>query len=251
MRKQLKVWAYAMLRYFTVWAFVAVGPAIAQEKVFSLRAPDVLVESGLMSHLLPRFSLKTGVRITLAEDGLAAFGAEGTPVFRQGDAVWHFSHAGGDYAEAFQDWLLSDVGKRTIEAFAPEGRALFSADVATEAVVQTLALSGDAILGETVSLKQCGRCHVVNDTNRMNAIGSSPSFALMRTFPDWQERFETFFLLNPHPAFTQVIEVTDPFPIDRPSPIAPIEVSWEEIEAITAYVGSIAPADLGAPLATQ
>ncbi len=240
-----------MLKWLTVCIAFFGGPVFAQEKAFSLKAPNTLVDTGFLKHLLPRFSLKTGVRITIAEDGTAAFGEEGIPVFRQGETVWHFSYEEGVHPEAFQEWLLSDVGKRTIEAFAPEGTAMFSSDVAADVAVQTVALSGDAVLGEKTSLQQCGRCHVVNDTNRMNAIGSSPSFALMRTFPDWQERFETFFILKPHPAFTQVVGITEPFPIDRPSPIAPIEVTWEDIEAITAYVGSITPADLGAPLKSQ
>jgi hypothetical protein len=45
--------------------------------------------------------------------------------------------------------------------------------------------------------------------------------------------------------------VTDPFPDNLPSPIAPIEVTLDEIDAIVAYVGTIAPADLGAPVEIQ
>lgn len=231
---------------------LASAPAGAQDKTFALQVPEALQDTGFMKHLLPRFSLKTGVRITPgAGPGDAAFGPEGTPVFRQGEVIWHFSAAEGPHTDAFQDWLLSEVGKRTIEAFAPDGTPLFSSDVTVKVVVQQVALTGDVELGEKVSLAQCGRCHVVNDSNRMNAIGSSPSFAVMRTFPDWQERFETFFMLKPHPAFTQVAEITEPFPENLPSPIAPIEVTWEQIEAITAYVESIAPADLGAPIQSQ
>jgi len=85
----------------------------------------------------------------------------------------------------------------------------------------------------------------------MNAIGSTPSFALMRNFGDWEGRFQTFFLLKPHPAFTQVADVTDPFPDNLPSPIAPIEVTLDEIDAIVAYVATIAPADLGAPVQSR
>lgn len=236
-----------------VLAFVMfAGPTVAQEKAFTLQTPDALSGTGFVQHLLPRFSLKTGIRITPGPDaGDAAFGTEGTPVFRQGDTIWHLSRSDGPYTEAFEDWLLSDIGKRTIEAFAPDGTALFSADVGTRQIVQTAAVSGDVALGEKVSIKRCGRCHVVNAKNRMKAIGSTPSFALMRNFQDWQRRFETFFLLRPHPAFTQVKDVTEPFPDHLPSPIEPINVTLEEIEAITAYVGTIAPADLGAPLQSQ
>lgn len=241
-----------MLRKVAVLAIMLANPVMAQDKAFSLQAPDVLIETGFMKHLLPRFSLKTGIRISVSpQSGDAVFGADGTPVFRQDDTVWHFARSGDVDADVFEAWLLSDVGKRTIEAYAPDGDVLFSADVETAVVIEAAAPTGDLALGEATSLKQCGRCHVVNETNRMNAIGSTPSFALMRTFPDWQTRFETFFVLRPHPAFTQVTEVTEPFPENLPSPIVPIEVTLEEIDAITAYVGSIAPADLGAPLQTQ
>ncbi|MFK7938651.1 MAG: hypothetical protein AB8B82_04680 [Roseovarius sp.] len=224
--------------------------ATAQDKAFTLDAPAALVDTGFLKHLLPRFSLKKGIRITLTDGagGEAAFGTQGTPVFRQGDTVWHFAAPEGADTDAFLDWLTSDVGRRTIEAFAPEGTPMFSADTGTVETVQQAVLTGDAVLGEKVSLSQCGRCHVVNDTNKMNAIGSTPSFALMRNFADWQERFETFYVLKPHAAFTQVAEVTAPFPDNLPSPIAPIEVTLDEIDAITAYVSTITPADLGAPI---
>jgi mono/diheme cytochrome c family protein len=228
------------------------APALAQDKAFDLQAPDDLVATGFLKHLLPRFSLKTGIRITVVDgQGDAAFGAEGTPVFRQGETLWHFDAQAGPHTDAFLDWLRSDVGKNTIEGFKPEGTALFSADVSTRDQTEVVALTGDLALGEAQSLQKCGRCHVINDKNRMNAIGSTPSFALMRNFPDWQFRFESFFVLKPHASFTQVEDVTEPFPEHLPSPIAPIEVTLEEIEAITAYVGSLAPADLGAPIQSR
>lgn len=241
-----------MLKKLVVMGALAASPVMAQDKEFSLQVPEALTVTGIVKHILPRFSLKTGVRITLVPgEADASFGAQGVPVFRQDNQLWHFAQKGSADAERFQDWLLSEVGKRTIESFAPQGVALFSADVDVQTPVEMITLDGDTVLGEAASLKKCGRCHVVNDTNRMSAIGSTPSFALLRTFPDWQERFETFFMLRPHPAFTQVADITAPFAENLPSPIAPIEVTWDEIEAITAYVGSIQPADLGAPLHTQ
>ncbi|WP_246162238.1 hypothetical protein [Roseovarius faecimaris] len=239
MWRKLKVIA-AML------VFALPGIATAQDKALTLAVPEALVETGLLKHILPRFSLKTGIRITLAEDAAeATLGTQGMAVFRQGEVIWHLSHGEDADAQTFADWLTSDVGKRTVEGFAPEGVALFSADVAVEEVVTEVVLTGDAVLGEEVSLRQCGRCHVVGEKNRMSAIGSTPSFALMRTFPDWLARFEGFYLLKPHPAFTQIPGVTDPFPENLPSPIAPIEVTLDELQAITAFVSAIAPADLG------
>ncbi len=239
-----------MLKNLVVILSLAATPLAAQERAFTLDAPDTLVESGFLKHLLPRFSLKTGIRITLGE-GAAAFGAEGTPVFRRDAKIWHFFGDGGAQAAAFEDWLLSEVGKRTIDQFKPESGAPFRSDVAVQAKAEMVELTGDLALGEKISLAHCGRCHVINDSNRMNAIGSSPSFALMRTFSDWQRRFRTFFALKPHPAFTQVTDVTEPFADNLPSPIAPVEVTLEEIEAIMAYVGSIQPADLGSPIQFQ
>ena len=85
----------------------------------------------------------------------------------------------------------------------------------------------------------------------MNAMGSTPSFAVLRTMPDWAARFQSFYALKPHAAFTQVEDVTAPFPINRPSPIVPVEVTLDEVEAILAYVAEMTPADLGAPIQFQ
>lgn len=230
----------------TVLAVCLAGVAAAEDKAFSLSAPEALRQTGLLKHILPRFSLKTGIRITVADAPAdAALGETGAPVFRQGEVIWHFDKGEDADAGAFADWLRSDVGKRTVESFAPAGEPLFSAEVKVVAEVAEVAPTGDAVLGEEVSLRQCGRCHVVSEKNRMNAIGSTPSFALLRTFPDWLARFEGFYLLKPHPAFTQIAEVTDPFPENLPSPIAPIEVTLDELAAITAFVSAMAPADLG------
>lgn len=241
-----------------MWKIICVISALcattawADQKQFDLQTPDALTETGFLKHLLPRFSLKTGIRVSpVSEPGEAALGPDGTPVFREGDRIWHLSTSDSPHAQAFLDWLLSDVGKRTIEAFAPGGTALFSADVAAPEAVQEVSITGDVVLGEEISLQLCGRCHVVNHKNRMNAIGSTPSFGLMRNFDDWEGRFLAFYALKPHPAFTQVADVTDPFPANLPSPISPIEVTLEQLDAIVAYVATLEPADLGAPVRSQ
>ncbi|MDA8586011.1 hypothetical protein N9L47_07015 [Rhodobacteraceae bacterium] len=240
-----------MMKYWIVIAGLIAGPAFGQDKSFTLSAPDSMTANGFLKHLLPRFSLKSGIRISISEPSDASFGTKGVPVFQDGATVWHFSKTDGPYTDAFLDWLTSDVGKNTIAAFKVDDVAVYDPDVQQQKAVVENELTGDVVLGEKVSLSLCGRCHVVNDTNRMKAIGSSPSFALLRGFPDWQNRFEAFFVLKPHPAFTQVEDVTEPFPDHLPSPMSPIEVTLEQIEAITAYVGSIEPADLGAPLAAN
>lgn len=241
-----------MWRTICAIAILLGNAASAQEKSFTLQAPDAIADTGFLAHLLPRFSLKTGIRITASPDsGDAGFGDTGVPVFRQDDKVWHLTKIDGPYTEAFEEWLLSDVGKRTIEAFAPDGTPVFSADVAPREVKVIAEITGDVVLGEEMSLAHCGRCHVVNEKNRMKAIGSTPSFGLMRNFPDWEGRFLAFYALKPHPAFTQITDVTEPFPNNLPSPIAPIEVTLDELDAIVAYVATIAPSDLGAPVQSQ
>jgi hypothetical protein len=117
--------------------------------------------------------------------------------------------------------------------------------------VEVNVLEGDAVAGEEISLTQCGRCHVINEKNRMNGMGSTPSFRVLRSLPSWQERFETFYVLNPHPSFTQIEDVTPPFDPARPSPIVPIEITLDDLEAILAYVSLVEPADLGAPIQSQ
>ncbi len=234
-----------------VVAFIA-GPAWSEDRSFDLQVPDILIESGFIKHLLPRFSLKTGIRITpVSESADADFGADGVAVFRQGEKIWHLEKVDGVYTDRFAQWLLSDIGKRTIEGFTQDGEPPFFADVGVALEAQIITITGDAGQGEVVSLKKCGRCHVINASNRMKAIGSTPSFALMRTFPDWKNRFEAFFTLNPHPAFTQVKDVTEPFSAKLPSPIVPVEVTLYDIEAILSYVACIFPASLFSPMHSQ
>lgn len=240
--------------------FIAgLGPSgKASAKTFRLSAPDDLVASGFLKHLLPRFSLKTGIRIEIVPDSVAAeagfsTSAVGTPAFSGIGKDWFFgvSDAGNEHVMRFEEWLVGDVGKKTIDSFKPEGAQLFTAAVAKPKEAVSDAIAGDVIFGEKLAVVHCGRCHMVNEATRMSTIGSSPSFAVMRSFTDWRARFEAFFALNPHPSFTQVDGVTEPFDISRPSPIAPVEITLDELDAILAFVSRIPPADLGAPIQYQ
>ncbi len=233
--------------------------AYAQERGFKLNAPNALVETGFLKHLLPRFSLKTGVRITLVEspqqsDARFNTMAAGLLVFGGPDHDWYLDTKPGDrsqFVERFADWLVSDVGKRTIEAFKQGGSSPFIAKTGQVVVEQVTRSAVTAVKGEKLSLRHCGRCHVVNETNRMNAIGSTPSFALLRSFADWKARFQTFYVLNPHPAFTQVEDVTEPFSDQLPPPISPLQLTLDDIGAIVDYATTLTPADLGAPIRHQ
>jgi mono/diheme cytochrome c family protein len=176
----------------------------------------------------------------------------GRPVFKGDGTLWRIDRT-GDHpgAERFAEWLASEIGQRTVTSYEVAGHAPFTLPGIAEEVEAATDFDGDAAAGKRVSLAQCGRCHVVAPENRMNAMGSTPSFAVLRTMPDWAARFQSFYVLKPHPAFTQVEEVTAPFPIDRPSPIVPVKVTLDEVEAILAYVAEMPPADLGAPLQFQ
>ena len=78
-----------MFKAFVISAALFAAPVLAQEKSFTLQAPFSFNDSGFLRYLLPRFSLKTGIKIHLLEEGgLARFGEEGTPVFREGARLW-------------------------------------------------------------------------------------------------------------------------------------------------------------------
>ncbi len=221
-----------------------------------LYAPPDLVDSGLIQHILPRFTLKTRVRVELADSADSAdiaLGAEGQPLFAGLDTVWHLQKDGTDHAGArrFVDWLTSEVGTNTISSFAPDGTALFGPPPEAQDVAVTVTFAGDAKLGHEVSRAKCIRCHVVDDQSRGAGIGSTPSFAVLRSLSDWEQRFSAFYALNPHPSFTIIAEVTPPFPDNRPPPIVPVELTLDEVEAVVAYVAAMAAADLGAPLQHQ
>jgi len=222
-----------------------------------IAAPKALVQSGLLDYVLPRFSLKTSVRVAVvseqAQADLALTNqAAGTPVFQGPNATWSLMVlTESDDATRLAEWLTGKIGRRTITSFEVDGATPFSLPKAAKANVVEMSFDGDAVLGRKLSDKLCGRCHVVNADNRMNDIGSTPSFFVLRAMQDWDQRFQTFYALNPHPSFTQVADVTPPFPIDRPSPIIPVEMTLDDLEAILAYVSGLAPADLGAPLQHQ
>lgn len=239
-------------RWIVFLVFLALpGTAMGQGKSFTLSAPLELQENGFLRHLLPRFSLKTGIRISVLGPGADAdvsLGDAGRPVIQAGTSVWSLEHDGSEHPARFEDWLTSDVGKRTIAGFPGGAYAAYEGAARDNEVAE---ITGNASLGEALSLRRCGRCHVVGERNKMNAIGSTPSFALLRTFANWQNRFETFFLRRPHPAFTQVPDVTDAFDPTRPSPIVPLEITLDELDAIIAYVAGVDPADLGAPIQFQ
>lgn len=225
--------------------------AVAQDKLVRLYAPPALVDSGLLKYALPRFSLKTQVRVEFVDPAAAemVLGDTGRALFEGAGAVWSLEvRVDDDDTARLADWFTSDVGRNTVLAYAPDGVALFTLPKAREAVVAEVELTGDPALGLKVSLEKCTRCHAVDEKTRWSSIGSTPSFAVLRSLPDWEYRFTAFYALNPHPSFTQIEDVTEPFAHDRPSPIVPITLTLDEVEAVLAYVGGMKAADLGGAL---
>lgn len=253
------------------------GSVAAQDKSFTLAAPASLEANGFLQYVIPRFALKTGGHVDLRVSDsvgpdldpsvdlaltplreVTAGGAarRGRPVFApitgEGPAfrLIHAKPRGArrEYAIRFADWLASDTGQRTVEAFAIDGAPVYLARVAEEEEDTGPIFTGDAAQGRKLSLALCGRCHVIDDSNRMKGLGSTPSFPALRSFPDWASRFEAFYVLNPHPSFTMIEDLTPPFHASRPPPIAPIEMTQGDLESILAFVESIEAADLGAPV---
>ena len=125
--------------------------------------------------------------------------------------------------------------------------ALLAAGLAAAGIpgVPSVAQAPEYAPGEKLTLFNCGRCHVVNEKNRMGGIGSTPSFPAIRNWDNWEEWVRTFYTRPPHKSFTQIEGVTEPFPIDRPPHIYPIELTLEEVERIVEFLRTVPPKDMG------
>ncbi len=254
-------------------------PAAAQGKKLVVIADSDLEASGLLGYLLPRFKLKHGIAIDLITQK-----ADALPVIQNGgdlliapvtiaDALMKKGrghsynpafHVEGtedrgyatliltsaeytENAKKFVSWLSSKVGQNTILAFIPDNHPAYIPGVAQQRKkIVSATPTGDASAGEKLALLHCGRCHVISEKNRFGGIGSTPSFAALRSIPDWKEKFGAFFSANPHPSFTQIIDVTPSFDPARPPHIAPVVLTIQELEAIVAFATGIPPKDLGA-----
>ena len=244
------------LRATLTLAFVSITlalPAMENDKLIRLAVPQALVETGLLKYMLPRFTLKTQVRFEIVAENApadAAFGDDGTPVFTGPEKTWSLAALSPDHpgTRRFKDWLQSDVGGRAITGYTVDGAQILDVPGPIEDVVEEIEFDGNAAEGRKLARLNCGRCHAAAPEDRMSGIGSTPSFMVLRALGDWSERFQSFYALNPHPSFTQIEDLTEPFPDDLPSPIVPVTLTLDDLEAIFAYVSKMAPADLGRPL---
>ena len=212
-----------------------------------------MVASGLDKQLLPRFGFKHRIRVRAVTEGPAdmilADGGAGAFVFRDGQGVQYRLDIGDDPRGAtLLEWLQSGPGQAAIHSFAPNGEQVFFTEVVKNDVVIEEVFEGDTKTGSDLAILHCGRCHVVDKRNRMGGIGSTPSFAALRARDNWSDLFRAFYIENPHPSFTQVEGVTEPFDPRREVHIAPVEITLEDVEAITSFVATLKPKDLGKPV---
>ncbi len=110
--------------------------------------------------------------------------------------------------------------------------------------LSTAAAAAETLDGERLALAHCGRCHVIGDVNKFGGIGSTPSFPVLRAYPDWKARFEAFYTEPPHIAVTQIEGVTEPFTASLPPPIHPVVLTEAEVEAIMGFVAQMEPKDI-------
>ena len=226
---------------------------IAQDLI--LRMPEAMVAEGFDKQLLPRFKFKHRISVSAVTEGAAdavlTEKAGGKRVFQDVDGVTYRLEILTEDEETktkagkLLDWLASKPGKAAIEGFAPDGSQRYSTELAVVVVEAPEEFDGDAIDGSRLALVHCGRCHVIDERNRMGGIGSTPSFAALRGRENWSDLFRVFWAHNPHPSFTQVEGVTEPFDPNRELHVAPVEVTLEEIEGIIAFVAEMEPKNLG------
>ncbi len=246
-----------------VLALLAAVPLRAEETL-RLRMTEAMLAAGFDRHVLPRFRFRHRIALAAvgpgdaAEMALEPGGAEGRRVFSTADGdevrlvVLSEDPAAAEAARIFRSWLTSTAGMAAVDGFAPDGTAPFTtAAAAPAAEAEAVEIDGDAARGADLALRHCGRCHVVDDRNRMGGIGSTPSFAALRGRPDWSALFLGYWAANPHPSFTQIAGLTAPFDPDRPVTIEPVELTEADVAAITAFVETLAPLDLGAPIAAN
>ena len=232
-------------------------PASAED--LTLRMPAEMVEAGFHKQILPRFKFKHRITVVPVTEGEAdmAFGASGTRVFSKIDGgetrleVLTEDAARKEQAGLFVKWLKSSSGKSAVEGFKPDGTQIYTTELAAVVIEAPEVFDGDTATGSRLALVHCGRCHVVDERNRMGGIGSTPSFAALRGRSNWSDLFRAFFLHNPHPSFTQVAGVTEPFDPNRQIHVAPVEITLEEIDAILAFVDTIEPKQLGRPVQSK
>ncbi|MCV2869232.1 cytochrome c [Defluviimonas sp. WL0002] len=241
-----------LLRLVILVASLAAGSVRAEEeRSFALFVTPEVIETGLIEYILPRFTLKTGRRAVIVNsDGDAEIRVAGPneqPQLARGDTGYSLTLVTDNPAAAlFAGWLSSAPGRAAITGFEPGEGPAFHVPERKEALAEA-AFEGDAALGREIARRHCARCHRVEEGKAMG-IGTTPSFAALRALPDWDERFQTFFVRRPHPTFVQIEDLSAPFDPASPPAIVPLKITLDEFEALLAYASDVKPADLGAQI---
>lgn len=105
------------------------------------------------------------------------------------------------------------------------------------AAISPPAIADDVKNGQRLAEQHCSRCHVIGDFNKFGGLGSTPSFNVLKSLDDWRDRFQTFFLRNPHPSFVRVEGF--PPPTDLQPSAAPIPLKPEAVTDILAFVETL------------
>ena len=105
--------------------------------------------------------------------------------------------------------------------------------------------SGNDIIekGREVVRQHCTRCHVVPNMNPYGGIGSTPSFAALKWLSDWEQRFEVFYTLPPHPALVSIQGVSEERSLSLPVFVAEIELQIVDVDAILFFVRTLKTPD--------
>jgi len=112
------------------------------------------------------------------------------------------------------------------------------------AITPQNASADDAVAkGREIVRQHCTRCHVVPNMNPYGGIGSTPSFAAMKWLADWEQRFEVFYTLPPHPALVKIAGVSKERSESLPAFIAEIELQIDDIDAILSFVRTLETPD--------
>ena len=93
--------------------------------------------------------------------------------------------------------------------------------------------------GREIVRQHCTRCHVVPDMNPYGGIGSTPSFAAIKWLDDWEDRFELFYTLPPHPALVNILGISETRSETLPVFVAEIELKIEDVNVILAFARTL------------
>ena len=97
--------------------------------------------------------------------------------------------------------------------------------------------------GREIVRQHCTRCHVVPNMNPYGGIGSTPSFSALKWLSDWEQRFEVFYTLPPHPALVSIQGFSEERSLSLPVFVAEIELQIDDVDAILSFVRTLETPD--------